>query len=105
MKRISILKIGIYMAIAGMVIELLINNTNGLLVCGFSLIALLLLNLKNNPHTRKKKEVFQKIDMSEFLISPKGQILKNTEENLARLKKQKPQNATAAPIPQKKTIL
>ena len=43
--------------------------------------------------------------MSEFLISPKGQILKNTEENLARLKKQKPQNATAAPIPQKKTIL
>ena len=57
MKRISILKIGIYMAIAGMVIELLINNTNGLLVCGFSLIALLLLDLKNNP-TQEKKRTF-----------------------------------------------
>ena len=28
-----------------------------------------------------KKEPFPKIDMAEFLISPKGQILKDTEEN------------------------
>ena len=34
-----------------------------------------------------KKEPFPKIDMTEFLISPKGQILKDTEENRTQLLK------------------
>ena len=48
-----------------------------------------------NTHEKNEtliKNVFQKIDMSEFLISPKGQILKNTEENRAQLLKQKEWN-------------
>ena len=41
-----------------------------------------------------KKEPFPKIDMSEFLISPKGQILKNTKKNLAWLHAEKAKTTT-----------
>lgn len=66
MKKVenNILKIGIYIAIAGMTIKYFMGDTDGVLLCGFSLIALLVIDIKltlvkENPINIEDKEIIK----------------------------------------------
>lgn len=78
MKRISILLIGIFTAIAGMTIASIIGNTNTVLVCGFSLIALLILDIQLALLQEKITEIKREI---KEVQSQMNQMIKEVRSN------------------------
>ena len=89
MKRFIITTICICIAIVCMTINLLTGDTDGILVSGFSLIALCINGVqltllaekiaKTERKIRKIKGCFPKIDMSKLKTTPSGQVIKDTE--------------------------